>query len=92
VPIDTSGVFNRSGAPRSRRLAALLTQQNPLRSLARRVLPPRLSATVAWWIVGLNTGSKPVLDARSRDFLAERLAGDTARLGRILGRPLPWPT
>ena len=55
-------------------------------------LPPRLSATVAWWIVGLNTGSKPVLDARSRDFLAERLAGDAAHLGRILGRPLPWPT
>ena len=69
-----------------------LAQQNLLRSLARRVLPPRLSATVAWWIVGLNTGSKPVLDARSRDFLAERLAGDAAHLGRILGRPLPWPT
>ena len=92
VPVDGSGVFNRSGAPRSRRLAALLTQRNPLRSLARRLLPPQVTAAVARRIVDLNTGGKPVLDARSRSFLAERLADDTARLAQILGRPLPWPT
>jgi hypothetical protein len=90
VPIDTSVVHNRSGAPRSRRLAALLTQQNPLRSLARRLLPPRVTATVAWWLIGLNTGEKPVLDPRSRRFLDERLAPDVERLQQVLGRRPAW--
>jgi hypothetical protein len=90
VAIDTRGVFNRSGAPRSRRLASLLTQQNPLRSLARRLLPPRLTAAVAWWIVGLNTGGKPELDPRARRLLQEALAADAEQLGRILGRAPAW--
>lgn len=90
VPIDTSGVFNKSGAPRSRRLASLLTQQNPLRSLARRLLPQRVTAAVAWWIIGLNTGGKPTLDPRSRQLLEEELAPDVARLQQLLGRQLAW--
>ena len=90
VPVDTSGVFNRSGAPRSRRLASLLTQRNPLRSLARRLLPPRLTAAVAWWIVGLNTGGKPTLEPRARRLLEEELAADAAQLERILGRSPAW--
>lgn len=90
VPIDTSGIFNKSGAPRSRQLAALLTQQNPLRSLARRLLPPRVTAAVAWWIVGLNTGGKPVLDPRSHSFLSERFAPDVERLQRILAHRPAW--
>ena len=90
VTIDTTGVFNRSGAPRSRQLAALMTQQNPLRSLARRLLPPRVTAAVAWWIVGLNTGGKPVLDPRSRSFLNERFNPDVERLQRVLGDRPAW--
>ncbi len=90
VPVDTSGVFNKSGAPRSRWLASLLTQRNPLRSLARRLLPPRVTAAVAWWITGLNTGAKPALDPESRRLLEERLAPDVARLIRLLGRPPAW--
>lgn len=90
VPIDTGGVFNKSGAPRSRRLASLLTQQNPLRSLARRLLPPRLTAAVAWWLVGLNTGGKPQLEPRARRLLEEALAPDVERLREVIGRTPAW--
>lgn len=89
VAIDTSGVSNRSGAPKSRALAAVLN--NPaLRRLARSVLPGSLVAKVGARATALNTGTKPTLDPVSRARIEERVADDTARLARLIGRELPW--
>lgn len=89
VPIDTGGVSNRSGAPKSRALAALLN--NPeLRRVARSLLPGPLVARLGARATALNTGAKPRLDPASRALIEERVAADTARLARLLGRELPW--
>lgn len=89
APIDTGSVANRSGAPKSRAMAALLN--NPtLRRIARTVLPGSLVAQVGARATALNTGAKPDLDPRSRARIEERVAADTARLARLIGRELPW--
>ncbi len=90
APIDTFEARHRSGAPRSRLLA--MAVNNPgLRRLARRIMPSQLVARVGAKATELNTGAKPVLDARSQSFLLEHTSADRQRLAQLLGRPLPWP-
>jgi hypothetical protein len=38
----------------------------------------------------LNTGVKPELDRSIRTLIEERVAADSARLARLIGRDLPW--
>lgn len=89
APIDTGSVSNRSGAPKSRALATLLNNPS-LRRVARTVLPGSLVARLGARATALNTGAKPALDAASRALIEERVAADTARLARLIGRELPW--
>lgn len=90
VPIDTSEVRNRSGAPKSRALAAMLN--NPaLRRAARSLLPGGLVARLGRRATAMNTGAKPALDERSRAQIRERVKDDVVRLTSLLGRAPPWP-
>lgn len=89
VPIDTASVSNRSGAPKSRALALVLN--NPgMRRVARSLLPGPLVTRLGARATALNTGVKPELDPSSRALIEERVAADTARLARLVGRELPW--
>lgn len=87
--IASSEPRHKSGAPRSRLLAAAVNDPT-LRKIARRLLPAGLVAKVGTRATELNTGAKPVLDERSRQFLLENTAQDRARLRALLGRSLPW--
>jgi hypothetical protein len=91
VPVDTSEVRNRSGAPKSRALAAMLNNA-ALRRAARSILPAGVVAKLGARATMLNTGAKPVLDEASRANIRERVAADTTRLTRLLGREPPWHT
>jgi hypothetical protein len=87
--IASSEPRHKSGAPRSRLLAAAVNDPT-LRKIARRLLPAALVAKVGTRATELNTGAKPVLDERSRQFLLENIAQDRAHLRALLGRSLPW--
>lgn len=87
--IASSEPRHKSGAPRSRLLAATVNDPT-LRKIARRLLPAALVAKIGTRATELNTGAKPMLDERSRQFLLEHTAQDRARLKAILGRNLPW--
>ena len=77
-------------APKSRRLMELIWEDNPLKSLARTVVPASLRKSVTSRINAANRAPVPRLApadaARYRDLFAE----DGKRLEALLGRSLPW--
>jgi hypothetical protein len=89
VPLDTAKARYRSGAPRSRLLASVVNDPR-LRRVARSLLPTQLVARIGRKATELNTGSKPVLDERSRAYLLERTKEDRRRLADLLGRRAAW--
>jgi Sulfotransferase family len=89
-PIDFSQVHNRSGKPRSKFVASLLTKRNPLRALANRILPAGVTSTLKLRLQDLNTGEKGTIDVRSRSYLKDFCAEDVQALQQIIGRPLNW--
>jgi Sulfotransferase family len=89
-PIDFGKVHNRSGKPRSRWVANLLTRPNPLRDMAKRILPSETTYMLKLRLQDLNTGAKGTIDSRSRAYLKEFFAEDVQALQQIVGRPLSW--
>ncbi len=87
--IASSEPRHKSGAPRSRLLAAAVNSPT-LRKIARKLLPGGFVAKLGTRATELNTGAKPVLDERSRQFLLDKTRQDRARLKSLLGRSLPW--
>lgn len=90
VRVQLDSTFNRSGAPRSRWVASLITRPNPVTAVARRVLPLSLTGKVRDLLQRANTGAKHALDAPSRDRLQRYFAQDTRDLEALLRRPIPW--
>jgi Sulfotransferase family len=89
-PIDFAKVHNRSGKPRSRLVANLLTRPNRLRDLVKRILPPDTTYLLKLRLQDLNTGAKGALDSRSRAYLKEFCAEDVRALQQLVGRRLNW--
>jgi hypothetical protein len=89
-PIDFAKVHNRSGKPRSRFVSNLLTRPNPLRDIAKRILPADTTYMLKLRLQDLNTGAKGTIDSRSRAHLKEFCAEDVQALQQIIGRPLNW--
>jgi hypothetical protein len=89
-PIDFGKVHNRSGKPRSRFVANLLTRPNPLRDMVKRILPSEATYMLKLRLQDLNTGAKGTIDSRSRAYLKEFFAEDVQALQQIVGRPLRW--
>lgn len=87
---DTSQVFNASSRPRSRLLAAVLGQRNPLRSLARAIVPQAARQRVVEGLRRLNAGAKEGVDDRSHAYLQDFFEEDVRETEAILGRQLPW--
>ena len=90
VRVQHDSTFNRSGVPRSRFMASLISKPNPVTSLARKLLPLSLTGRVKDVIQRFNTGAKLKLDDRARATLAAYFAADLAELETLLGRPIPW--
>ena len=89
-PIDLSKAQNRSGKPRSRFVANLLTRPNPLRSLAKRMLSAEITYSLKLRLQDLNTGEKGTIDRRSRAYLTDFCAADVQAVQQIVGRALNW--
>ena len=89
-PIDFAKVHNRSGKPRSKFVAKLVTRPNFVRTLANRMLPSATTLALKLWLQDLNTGKKGKIDGRSRAYLKDFCAEDVQALQPIVGRPLNW--
>jgi hypothetical protein len=87
---DTGRTYHRSGAPKSKLLANVISKSGPLSSVARAVMPDGLRTRVRTFLQNANTGAKGEMDEASRDALRERFADDVAALERLLGRELGW--
>jgi hypothetical protein len=89
-PIDFGKVHNRSGKPRSRFVANLLTRPNPLRDMVKRILPSEATYMLKLRLQDLNTGKKGTVDSRARAYLKDYCTEDVQALQQIVGRPLTW--
>ncbi len=87
---DTGRTYHRSGAPKSKLLANVISRPGPLASVARAVLPDGLRTKVRSFLQNANTGEKGEMDAASRALLRERFTDDVAALEQLLGRALGW--
>src|SRR5262249_47785908 len=83
-------VYNRSGVPRSRWMASLISKPNPVTSFARRLLPLSVTGRVKEALQRANTGAKLRLDGKMRAALQGRFASDLTDLETLLGRAIPW--
>ncbi len=88
--VHHESVYNRSGVPRSRWMANLISKPNVITSIARSMLPLSVTGRVKDALQRVNTGNKLRLDPQSRDFLRSYFAADLAELQALLGRPIPW--
>jgi hypothetical protein len=87
---DTDKVYHRSGVPKSRLIANVISKPGPLSKLARTVLPDELRTRVRTFLQNANTGEKGAMDPEARALLRERFAADVAEVERLLGRELGW--
>jgi hypothetical protein len=88
--VDTGGVFNRTGRPRSAALARLLSGETSLKRAARMLLPQGLRHRLRSGLTSINTGVKDPIDGPVYDRLRETFAGDVRKLGDVLGETPPW--
>lgn len=84
VPIRLGSAHNRSGTPRSRWVAGLLSRPHGLITVARRVLPVTVTTRVRDLLVRANTGTKPAVGGESRRYLDRYFADDRAALASLL--------
>jgi hypothetical protein len=90
VRVSHDSIHNRSGVPRSRLIASIISKPNPVTALARKVLPLGLTGKVKDLLQRANTGAKLKLDARARHTLEAYFDNDLDELEDLLGRPIPW--
>jgi hypothetical protein len=90
VRVSHESTYNRSGVPRSRWMANIISKPNLVTSMARKVLPLALTGRVKDMLQRANTGAKLDLDARARRTLEAYFDADLDELEELLGRPIPW--
>lgn len=83
-------VYNRSGRPRSKRLATFIARPNPVATLARKALPKPVTESVRTFLLRANTGVKGEISEASRSRLRNATRADVERVKGILGRDPGW--
>src|SRR5262249_27506719 len=90
VTVSHESIYNRSGVPRSRWMASLISKPNVITSLARSVLPLSVTGRVKDALQRVNTGGKARLETQSADPLRSYFAADLVQLEQLLGRQIAW--
>ena len=88
--IKAEGQFNRSGAPRSKAVARLLTQDSPVKSAVKALLPERLRMSLRMQVQNANNREKEPMSESARRYLTDFFTEDVAATEKLLGRKLPW--
>lgn len=92
LELDVGRLYNRSGVPRSRRFARLISGESALKPLLRRLVPETVRAALRASLLNLNQGDKAEIDPESRAYLHAYFAADVAAVEALLGRPTGWLT
>lgn len=90
VPIDSGTVYNRTGKPRSRLMADLLTRPNALKSVFKRIVPEDIRSRIRLKLLDLNSTPKEAMPVSCRRKLEDFFRKDITDLETCLHRPLPW--
>lgn len=86
--VDAGLVMNASGTPRNAVLNHLLSRQNRVKDVLKRVIPYRLGSVLAQRVRNWNLEGRSI-DPEDAAWLAEHYRPDTQRLAALLGRELP---
>lgn len=86
---DTAKIYNRSGMPRSKAIANLLTN-SVINRVGMRIIPEKIRTTIRSILLELNTGKKDKIDGKSEAYLREYFYQDVKELEKIIGRKLDW--
>lgn len=87
---DTSRVYLRSGRPKSKMIASFFGSSNPLKTVARKIIPERLRVHIRLALLDANVGSKGEIDERARIHLRSYFQEDILELERVLARETGW--
>jgi len=87
---QVSRVYNRSGRPRSKRMAAFIARPNPVSMVARKALPRSVTESVRTLLLRANTGVKDEIPEAARLRLRNAILEDVERVKGILGRDPGW--
>jgi hypothetical protein len=87
---NTSTVYNKSGQPRSKRLANFLAKPNVVTTIAKTIVPESVRTPLRLALLTLNTGAKGQIDDTSRAYLREFFAADVREVEKLLGKKLDW--
>ena len=90
IEIAEQSERNAGGEARSKTVARLLGQPNPLKVALKRILPQNARRRIWLKTVELNTAPKSPMPVAARARLQEVFAPEAARLETFLGSPVPW--
>jgi hypothetical protein len=88
--IRTEGQFNRTGPPRSKVVAKLLTRDSAVKSAVKALLPERMRMSLRQQVQNANAKEKEPMPEEARSYLGNYFREDVAALGDLLGRKLNW--
>jgi hypothetical protein len=87
---DTSKVYNKTGMPRSRFIADLISKPSILKKIVRTTLPSSLRMKLRLSLTNMNTGKKCEIDSKSRKYLNKYFDDDILKLEKILQIHTGW--
>jgi len=90
VKIDTDEAYNRTGEAKSKTIANVFNQPNPIKSVIKKITPDAWRIALRLKIMDANTAAKPDVDERAAAYLRNYFANDVIKLEAILGRGLNW--
>jgi hypothetical protein len=87
---DTSKVYLRSGRPRSKLAAEFFAKPNPLKTVARKLIPERIRVPIRLALLDANIGDKGEIDDTSKAYLQSYFYDDIVELEKVVGRKTGW--
>ena len=86
----TSAIYNRSGRPRLKIVADLLSKTNPILTMAQNIIPPPVRTPIRLKLLEFNTGKKDEIDEESVSYLRAYFKSDVEKLGAVIGIRPKW--
>lgn len=86
----TSVIYNRSGRPRLRIVADLISKTNPILTRAQSIIPPKIRTPIRLKLLEFNTGKKDEIDDESSMYLRAYFESDVEKLGEVIGARPKW--
>lgn len=87
---NTSSIYNRSGRPRLKIVADLISKTNPILTLAQTIIPSQIRTLIRLKLLEFNTGKKDEIDDDATSYLRAYFKSDVENLGTLIGIKPNW--